>query len=189
MLNKFEIFTLIDSSGPVLKHIIKIHQFDIFAWLMANLIISFLTTFWIQLFIPDVHISSKELLNTSFVIFVNASLFSIIPNVIVNADQQEDNNDTKIDLLKSISDLLKYFNVFSTTVAIIIPFVYTTLNFSFTANFIIATILLVLSFFHFLIQHCYQEVKTNPNLILNRKIIAKNNEKLPGESQHGGRVG
>lgn len=198
-LNKIEIINLIYSSSSTLKHVMEIHQFDIFAWIMANLVISYLTTFWIQLFIPGVYISSKELLNTAFVIFVNASLFSILPNIIIKKNQQlgdnedtedaEDTENIKIEIFKSIADLLKYFNVLSTTIAIIIPFIYTTLNFSFLVNSFLTTILLILSFIHFLFQHCYKEIQDNFKLFLDRPKLAEDNEPLPEQSQYGGRVG
>lgn len=187
ILLNIEFIKSLYNSKSELIIILKNYQLEMYAWLLANIFISYITTYWLSWFTHDVY-HSKELLNTAYVIFVNAFLFSLLPDLSYkNKEKQKtDNNEQETESIdssnvNSIPILIKYLNITSIAIAVLIPFLLYK-NLSYNINIIFTIILLVFSFIHFTLQsYCNKHDKLyDPN----RDNIFLNNNGISNENSH-----
>lgn len=156
-----------------MKEFFKISIFTnklrIFFWFLANILGSFLFTIWINIFCNE-NIPYLEVLNNSYVILINAFLFSFLCN-------QRKKDDIKLQIILPILNAISLFLVIFIFVHIFnkIPS-NLTLYFSFGALFT--------SFLHF----CCQEYYSKTDNVLEGMNSSLNSLSQKNLAQHcGGR--
>ena len=119
-------------------------KLSLFYWAIANIILSLFFSLWYKLFFDSHSVLFSEVLNSAYIIFINAFLFSFLPNL----DPKEKKNYNMYCFLKTLTGL-------SFLLIVIVPFVMPQLTqdcLSYIWTLGLSLALLFLAILHFIYQ-------------------------------------